>query len=31
MAKEKFSRYEKLPKDIADEFTNSFHGKAANS
>jgi elongation factor G len=26
-----FSRYEKLPKDIADEFTNSFHGKAANS
>ncbi len=26
-----FSRYEKLPKDIADEFTNSCHGKAANS
>jgi len=26
-----FSRYEKLPKDIADELTSSFHGKAANS
>jgi elongation factor G len=26
-----FSRYEKLPKDVADEFTNSFHGKAATS
>jgi elongation factor G len=26
-----FSRYEKLPKDIADEFTDSYHGKAANN
>ncbi len=26
-----FSRYEKLPKDIADQLTNSFHGKAVNS
>jgi elongation factor G len=26
-----FSRYERLPKDIADEFTDSYHGKAANN
>jgi elongation factor G len=26
-----FSRYEKLPKDIADQLTNRFHGKAVNS
>jgi elongation factor G len=26
-----FSRYEKLPKDIADQITNSLNGKAVNS
>ncbi|UCH85853.1 MAG: elongation factor G [Candidatus Latescibacterota bacterium] len=26
-----FSRYEILPKDVADQLTNSFHGKAVNS
>ncbi|UCG52285.1 MAG: elongation factor G [Candidatus Latescibacterota bacterium] len=26
-----FSRYEKLPKEIAEQLTSSFHGKAVNS
>jgi elongation factor G len=26
-----FSRYDRLPKDMADEFTNAYHGKAANN
>ena len=26
-----FSRYEKLPKNLFDELTSNFHGKAANS
>jgi len=26
-----FSRYDKVPKDIADQFTDSYHGKAANN
>jgi elongation factor G len=26
-----FARYEKLPKDIAGEFTDSYNGKAANN
>jgi elongation factor G len=26
-----FSRYEKLPKNVSDELTSNFHGKAANS
>jgi elongation factor G len=26
-----FSRYDRIPKDIADEFNDSYHGKAANN